>query len=88
MEESVAFTRMLNTWDVKLDVATEHWSLAMPVAYRQFEQSAALVFLKSSRTAEDGTRFFRVADEWEADDTEHGKLALADVRDDRTCWVT
>lgn len=87
MDEPVAFTEKLNSWEVKLDSTTEHWLLAAPAAFRQFEQCAHLVYLKSFRGGEGGARYFRVADEWEADDVEDRKLTLGDVSNDRNCWI-
>ena len=87
LERPVGFVEHLNTWQVRLNQSTGHWTIAVPVAFMQLLNSAQFTSLKQAYTDDQGHRFFHIVSDLEADDWEEGKLTLWHIRNDHFAWL-
>jgi hypothetical protein len=87
LEVSLEFVKDLNTWDVRWNGKSEHWTIAAPTACLQLLESAQFTFLKQIERDDQGSRFFNVVSDLEADAVEEGKLSLWHLRNDHFAWL-
>ena len=84
---STDFTSRLNTWAVRQDPVSNHWTIAGPVACRELGDNAAFVFLKRNHTDDDGHTYWHTVDEFEADVIDGNRASLALLKDDHRAWL-
>ena len=87
LERSLDFIEHINTWEARSNPVTSHWGMSGPVAYTQLVNDALFTFMKEVHRDEEGHRFYRLADDLEADDHLDTKLTLWHLRDDHSAWV-
>ncbi len=77
----------LNTWDVRLDRRTGHWTVAAPAACWELADNAPFVFLRRTHTDAEGHTYWQAVDEFEADLTPGGRAHLGLLRHDHHAWL-
>jgi len=87
LERPVEFVRHLNVWQVRLNQDTEHWAIAVPVAFMQLLNSAQFTCLKQAYRDDQGHRYYQIVSDLEADSCDEGKLTLWQIRNDHCAWL-
>ena len=84
---STGFIDRLNSWQVRAERRTGHWTIAATAAAANLPGSAELTFLRTVSTDEQGHRYYQTAEDLDADDYDGGKLTLWHLRHDRFAWI-
>ncbi len=81
------FLGRLNTWDVRPDRRTGHWTIAAPVACWELTENAPFVYLRRVYTDHEDHTYWHAVEEWDADRTPSGPANLSQLRHDHRAWL-
>jgi hypothetical protein len=88
LELPADFATRPNTWDVRLNEESGHWTIAASAAGWELGENAAFVFLRRGHTDDAGRVYWEAVDEFDADLEDGRRQTLAGLQHDHQAWLT
>lgn len=81
------FARRLNTWEVRLDRISGHWTISAALVARELEENARFVYLRHDHSDAEGNQYWITVDESEASHVDGHAMTIAHLSRDHKSWL-
>lgn len=82
-----AFAMHLNTWELRHNRQSGHWTVAAPFVARELGENARFIFVRRDHTDEDGHTYWTAVDESEAARAPGAAASIAKLCNDHRAWL-